>query len=455
MRHRRRQLRLRRPHPIRRGEALPRSRSDGPDQGSPIEDSIAAVAPGVDGLAVHFVGDAERGRRPSSQDRRVAASVIPARRHRAHPGQWRRRLRPDRAVLDRRRRTHGEPGSYAAATRGRSRDSVRSPRYQGHPRSRSPDEVRRFQGRDVTWVGRDDQIPFDLVSVSIVGGRFVGGDPVSLSAPVCDPSDIAQRQSNSLLDRGISGGHALSWTAKSAPLIGIRIFMASARSNPVGRASTLFYVIAKPAGCRRRPAPRGRSTARPAPPGRRCGRAPRCRFPEQVASEVEHGVHYLDSPYQRGWMARNPSRSAAMASRSSRVTKAIVAGSPSAATRAARAQRSAARIVHAQQADRDLANRRDGLDLVPGGGEFSEVDRAPRSSPRRQAVLAFEPGQRRRALDLGAPPGDNRRVSLVGRHPALLVASRTSSGMSAELSQNLIDPSFARPADVDGAPFAD
>ncbi len=43
-------------------------------------------------------------------------------------------------------------------------------------------------------------------------------------------------------------------------------------------------------------------------------------------------------------------------------------------------------LVHAQQSDRDLANRCDGLDFVPGGGEFGES--TPRNSPlRRVGVL--------------------------------------------------------------------
>ena len=76
---------------------------------------------------------------------------------------------------------------------------------------------------------------------------------------------------------------------------------------------------------------------------------------------------------QRGWMTGNPSRSAATASRSSRVTKAIVAGWPSAATRAAAScSESTARRSCTQQSDRRQADRCDGLDLVPGGGEFSQ-----------------------------------------------------------------------------------
>ena len=153
MRHRRRQLRLRRPHPIRRARHfLAVGCSARP--GLPIEDSIAAVAPGVDGLAVHFVGDAERGRRPSSQDRRTAASVIPAHDIGRIPanGVVDCVLIGPSSIADAELRRG--PARMLATPRGRSRDSVRNPRYRGRILvPRSPDEVRRFQGRDVTWVG--------------------------------------------------------------------------------------------------------------------------------------------------------------------------------------------------------------------------------------------------------------------------------------------------------------
>ena len=95
----------------------------------------------------------------------------------------------------------------------------------------------------------------------------------------------------------------------------------------------------------------------------------------------------------------------------------MVAGWPSAATKAAAScSESAARRSWTRNSR--IAVERTGAtgwtSCQAAANSASRPSATVKTAPA-QPVLAFEPGQRRRALDLGAPPGHNGRIRLVGR----------------------------------------